>query len=158
MKFELYTDEVVLDKNKVNNKQSILYLDNFLGGLINQVQNAGIGLEDTIYFYKRNKKGESVLGIQIAEGDIEDLSNYLVFECRSKIVDDEVKCVTGFQIDEKHNDVWFEVPYSIAASAMHFFERIEKSSKDPIAREREYDTIVSTHYDLQKIPCVGRRI
>ena len=150
MKFDLYTDEIVLDKNKINNKQSILYLDNYLGGLVNEVQGAGIGLKDTCYFYKRNKKGESVLGIQIADGDVEDITNYLVFECRSTISDNKVKCVTGFKIDEKHDDIFFEIPYSVTASVVHFFERIENLKKDPIERESEHDTMVSVHYDLNK--------
>ena len=150
MRFDLYTDEITLDKNSINNKQSLLYLDNYLAGLTNEVQKAGLGLEDACYFYKRNKKGESVLGIQIVEGDAEDITNYLVFECRSDVVNNEVKCTTGFQLDEKHNDKLFEIPYSIPATAVRFFEKIENLNKEPDRRGFEADTMVSVHYDLQK--------
>ena len=152
MKLSLYTDEVLLDKNKINNERSILYLNHFLGKLINQVVDAGICLEDAIYFYKRNKKGESILGIQIAEGDIENLTNYLVFECRSKLDNGEVKCISGFQVDEKHDDVLFKVPYTMPHEVIHFFKKIENLIKNPGERETEYDSMVSVHYNLHNKP------
>ena len=56
-------------------------LDNFINSSLNFLHTLGINSQQLTIFYKRNKKGASVLGIQLLDGNNEDLSNYLIYDC-----------------------------------------------------------------------------
>lgn len=81
MEFEYFTDQIVLNNGIVNNNDEIMPLDNFINSSLNFLNTLGINFQQSTIFYKRNKKGASVLGIQLLAGDNEDLSNYLIYDC-----------------------------------------------------------------------------
>ena len=150
MELNYFTDEIVLNKNKINNNKSILYLDNFLANLINKLQESELSLNDMSFFYKRNKKRESVLGIQISEGDIEDITNYLVFDCRSYNNGKDLRCKVGMQSDKKNRDKLNNLPYQVPADAINFFEKVEHLFNNSIQRELEIDNMVQVNLEKEK--------
>ena len=81
MEFEYFTDQIILNNGIVNNNAEILPLDNFINSSLYFMNTLGINSQQSTIFYKRNKKGASVLGIQLLDGDNEDLSNYLIYDC-----------------------------------------------------------------------------
>ena len=145
MKLTHFTDEITLDKEKINNKQSILYLDNFLGEFTNLVIQEGMAVKDACFFYKRNKKRESVIGMQIVDGDIEDLSNYLLFECRSELDGDKVRCSVGYTADEKNDEVLATLSPALSYAATRFFVKVEELCKND-QQELEIDSMVQVNY------------
>ena len=65
--------------------QHIEELEDFIDSVTPLLEMVNLRPEEISYFYKRNKDGESILGIQLDYTSNTDISNYLVFDCRATI-------------------------------------------------------------------------
>ena len=128
MEFEYYTDEIVLNSNNINNKDSQAF-NHFIQIANGYLLKMGINPQDIVYFYKRNNKGKSVLGIQLQYGDVEDLTNYLVFDSEYFVSGDSIYCSIDMHASSKISSKALEFAHLGQADVKTFFEAMEKELK-----------------------------
>jgi hypothetical protein len=80
MLFKYFQDKIILNNKLINEDVSFPLLDEFIRKTKDYLIEMGIKNQDVSFFYKRNKTGASVIGIQIEDGDNEDISNYVVYD------------------------------------------------------------------------------
>ncbi len=126
MEFEYYTDEIVLNKEMINNEVEVAPLDSFILSAKNHLKKIGIDPQNTTFFYKRNNKRASVLGIQLLECDNEDLTNYLVFDCVPFVHGRDVLCNIDMHGDSKISSIGMQFASLASEDVIKFFNTMEK--------------------------------
>ena len=89
MEFNYFTDEIILNDS---DRSNFSYLDFFIENVKKSLMEIGINNQEVNFFYKRRNNRSSVLGIQLNDGDMHDLSNYLIFDCSSFVYDKNIIC------------------------------------------------------------------
>ena len=126
MEFEYYTDEIVLNNEMINNEVEVAPLDSFIFSAKNFLKKMGINSQNTTFFYKRNNKRASALGIQLFEGDNEDLTNYLVFDCIPFVHGREVFCNIDMHASSKISSRGMKFANLASEDVNGFFNMMEK--------------------------------
>ena len=126
MEFGYYTDEIVLKNEKINNEVEVEPLDSFILSAKNHLKKIGIDPQNTTFFYKRNNKRASVLGIQLLEGDNEDLTNYLVFDCVPFVHGRDVLCNIDMHASSKISSIGMQFANLASEDVIKFFNTMEK--------------------------------
>ena len=126
MEFGYYTDEIVLKNEKINNEVEVAPLDSFILLAKNYLKKMGINSQSTTFFYKRNNKKASALGIQLLEGDNEDLTNYLVFDCIPFVHGKEVFCNIDMHASSKISSIGMQFANLASEDVIKFFNTMEK--------------------------------
>ena len=141
MEFEYYTDDIILNKKAMNNEVTLLAFDRFIDASKAHLREAGIDFQNVGFFYKRNKKRESVLGVQLHDGDIEDLSNYLVYDCKHHTEGKKVFCSIDMHSDKKAADK--AMPFASLASddVVDFFISVEELIHKSGQPDLEFDNM-----------------
>lgn len=127
MEFEYYTDQIVLDNEIINNGEEVLPLDNFINSSINFLNEIGVNFKQSTVFYKRNKNGASILGIQLLYGDNEELSNYLVYDCLPFKSGKSVFCNIDMHAHAKISSIAMQFSRLASNDVTKFFTFMEQS-------------------------------
>ena len=122
MEFEYYTDEIVLNNKIINNDNEIKPLDDFINSCLNK---SNIDFEQSTIFYKRNKKGASILGIQLLEGNNEDISNYIVYDCMPFINNKSIFCNIDVHANAKLSLKAVQFTNNVSNDVSDFFKQME---------------------------------
>ena len=125
MLFEYYKDEIVLNEDAMNNEVTLLAFDRFINASRSILKEVRIPTSKPSFFYKRNKEGASVLGIQLIEGDNEDLSNYLVYDCMPTVEEKEVYCNIDMHAVAKATDFALAFASRATDEVNTFFQDVE---------------------------------
>ena len=126
MEFGYYTDEIVLKNEKINNEVEVEPLDSFILSAKYHLKKIGIDPQSTTFFYTRNNKRASVLGIQLLEGDNEDLTNYLVFDCVPFVHGRDVLCNIDMHASSKISSIGMQFANLSSEDVIKFFNTMEK--------------------------------
>ena len=127
MEFEYYTDQIELNNENINNDVEVLPLDNFINSSVNYLYEIGVNPKHSTVFYKHNRNGASVLGIQLMDGDNEDLSNYLVYDCKPFISGKSVFCDIDMHADAKTAPKAIQFARLASNDVTDFFNLMEQS-------------------------------
>ena len=87
----------------------------------------GVNPKHSTVFYKHNRNGASVLGIQLMDGDNEDLSNYLVYDCKPFISGKSVFCDIDMHADAKTAPKAIQFARLASNDVTDFFNLMEQS-------------------------------
>ena len=80
MLFNYFKDKIILNNELIDNDLDIPLLDSFIKKTKESLVEMGFVKQSISFFYKRNKNGASVIGIQVEDGDSEDISNYVIYD------------------------------------------------------------------------------
>ncbi len=154
MYFDYYTDELVLNKN--NSSTDLKELDNLIESIQKQLNEIGIVNKDINAFYKRNNKEESILGIQLLDGNIEDINNYVIFDCTPFVYGRNILCNIGMHSSAKASNKSSVLVPEIKNEVNHFFNTIEYSIKNKVKNTREFDVMKDYYIEKKKEKLLSR--
>ena len=126
MEFDYFTDKIELNNENINNDVEILPLDNFINSSLNYLHEIGINSQQSTIFYKRNKKGSSVLGIQLLDGNNEDISNYLVYDCLPYVSGKSIFCNIDMHAYAKLSSKAMQFASLASNDVTNFFNSMEQ--------------------------------
>ena len=154
MFFDYYTDELVLNKN--NSSTDLKELDNLIESIQKQLNEIGIVNKDINAFYKRNNKEESILGIQLLDGNIEDINNYVIFDCTPFVYGRNILCNIGMHSSAKASNKTSVLVPNIKDEVNHFFNAVEYSINNKVKNTREFDVMKDYYIEKKKEKLLSR--
>jgi hypothetical protein len=143
MVFKHYSDEVKLNKGKLDDNFRIGELDKLIVSTRKTLKSMKIDTQNKYVFYKRNTKGESILGIQLISGDMEDISNYIVFDHKMYQLGELSGCSCDMHTDAKASQKGNEFATYSVDSITSFFTDIEKGLIESKQITKDYDCMKS---------------
>ena len=122
-------------------QQNIKELEDFIETVTPLLEMVDLRPEEICYFYKRNKEGESILGIQLDYTSNTDISNYLVFDCHAAI-----SCNCAFPNYDMHYAAKISkvaTPFTnmILDNVNNFFSDLEQNLYISGETDKEYDVM-----------------
>lgn len=141
MIFRYFTDEIILDSNNSDTGKSLRGFDDFAIQITKALRTMNIDSDTACIFYKRNKRGESVLGIQLVGGDSECLSNYVVYDSVTSLgegIHSNVDIHFEPPATSRFNDFFLLVPCD---DIQAFFEGVEFDVITSNEPDKEYDVM-----------------
>ena len=143
MVFRHYKDEIRISKSKLNDGLRINELDKLIVSTRKTLKSMKIDTQNKYVFYKRNTKGESILGIQLISGDMEDISNYIVFDHKMYHLGELSGCGCDMHADGKVSQKGNEFATYSVDSITSFFTNIEKGLIESKQVTKDYDCMKS---------------
>lgn len=89
----------------------------------------GININNKYLYYERKKNGNSILAIQLINGNKNHISNYMVFGCNTfisgEIINKNVCCDIYLHADAKSGDYAQKIINIMSKQIIDFFENVE---------------------------------
>lgn len=101
MEYTNFNEKVTLDKNKLGYDTKLPTLDIFIKSARECLTAMNIDTTSKVVFYKRSREGQSVLGVQLLDGDVEELSNYVVFDYAAENIGNIYHCQSKMYAEGK---------------------------------------------------------
>ena len=151
MEFNYYKSELVLSENASSNTEDCPAFDRYVKEIKKELKNAGVDLESVTIFYKRNRKRESIVGIQVIPGDKYDPENYFIFDAHSFRFSAHSSLVV--------NDIDMHAPVALSSSFNDYVNMLSRPTTDflngmenriqrYIALKEEYDIMKTVSLTL----------
>ena len=139
MKYNNYSEPVELRMNRLNLGEELPTLDTFITSAKGYLSFMGIDTTNKVVFYKRSRNGESVLGVQLLDGSIENLDNYVVFDHYATNSGNSYMCQCKMYSEGKASPKANEFATYAIDSITTFFSVTELSLRDHNEEHRQID-------------------
>ena len=123
MELEYYKDIINLNDMSLTEEIEDPIFDDLIKKIKIVFKRLNINTDGKKVYYKRNNKGQSVIGIQIANE--EDLSSYIVFDCYVEGCNGSLLCNVNVHADRRHLDLAGPIINLISSEVISSFEGLE---------------------------------